>query len=204
LRTGYRTGSSLLLPLDTSSNYVDSDLKKLTSKPHGDAMISPLSPLITGPLLYLLTRTPERLAPHLNPLLTYLPSSLPFTCLINLLKLLFALGTIYRASSALTERSLNNGEWRGDVERWDWEKEVAVVTGGCSGIGEEVVRGLADRGVRVVVLDVAELPDRLKDGTRITLSHSSMLVYRTHLCRLPFFPSHPHVRQSYPSTSKPI
>ena len=43
--------------------------------------------------------------------------------------------------------------------------EVGVVTGGCAGIGVEVVKGLAGRGVKVVVLDVAELPERLKDGT---------------------------------------
>ena len=128
-------------------------------------MVSPLSPLITGPLLYLLTRTPSSLIPHLNSILTHLPSTLTRSLLVSLLKLVFSLGLVYRASSALTERSLNNGEWSGDRSRWEWENEVAVVTGGCSGIGEEVVKGLAGRGVKVVVLDVAELPDRLKDGT---------------------------------------
>lgn len=130
-------------------------------------MISPLSPFITGPLLYLLTRTPSSLAPHLSSVLTRLPSSLPLPIIIKLLKALFSLGLVYKASSALTERSLNNGEWSGDQARWKWSEEIAVVTGGCSGIGEEVVKGLAGRGVRVVVLDVAELPDRLKDGTSL-------------------------------------
>jgi all-trans-retinol dehydrogenase (NAD+) len=128
-------------------------------------MISPFNPIITGPLLYLLTHPPTSLIPHLNSLLTYLPSTLTHSHLVKLLRILFSLGLIYRASSALTERSLNNGQWSGDRERWEWKKEVAVVTGGCSGIGEEVVKGLKGKGVRVVVLDVADLPDRLKDGT---------------------------------------
>lgn len=51
---------------------------------------------------------------------------------------------------------------------------MAVVTGGCSGIGEEIVKGLKRRGVRVVVLDVQEVPERLKDGmskARLTILH---------------------------------
>ena len=37
---------------------------------------------------------------------------------------------------------------------WDWGKEVVVVTGGSSGIGELIVKSLAGRGVKVVALDV--------------------------------------------------
>jgi len=39
-----------------------------------------------------------------------------------------------------------------------------VVTGGCSGIGEEIARALAKRGVKVVILDVSPLPERLESG----------------------------------------
>ena len=40
---------------------------------------------------------------------------------------------------------------------YDWKKEVVVVTGGSDGIGAIVVKLLAEREVKVAVLDVQEL-----------------------------------------------
>jgi all-trans-retinol dehydrogenase (NAD+) len=37
-----------------------------------------------------------------------------------------------------------------------------VVTGGCSGIGELVVKRLIGRGIKVAVLDIQELPASLQ------------------------------------------
>jgi all-trans-retinol dehydrogenase (NAD+) len=39
---------------------------------------------------------------------------------------------------------------------WDWPHEVAVVTGGAGGIGANIVKGLAARGVKVAVVDIVE------------------------------------------------
>ncbi|KAL1867650.1 hypothetical protein VTK73DRAFT_4049 [Phialemonium thermophilum] len=44
---------------------------------------------------------------------------------------------------------------------WRWAEEIAVVTGGCHGIGKATVLGLVQKGVRVAVLDVADLPPDL-------------------------------------------
>lgn len=41
-------------------------------------------------------------------------------------------------------------------KKWEAEKEIVVVTGGSSGIGDLVARGFAERGVRVVILDLNE------------------------------------------------
>lgn len=41
-----------------------------------------------------------------------------------------------------------------------WDNEVAVVTGGSSGIGALTVMGLAEKGVRVAVLDIVEPTDK--------------------------------------------
>jgi D-arabinose 1-dehydrogenase-like Zn-dependent alcohol dehydrogenase len=41
-----------------------------------------------------------------------------------------------------------------DDKSWDCGKEVVVVTGGSSGIGELIVKYLAEKGVKVAVLDV--------------------------------------------------
>ncbi|KAH7127476.1 hypothetical protein EDB81DRAFT_600489, partial [Dactylonectria macrodidyma] len=38
--------------------------------------------------------------------------------------------------------------------RWDWSKEIVLVTGGSSGIGELVVRKLAEQEIKVVSVDL--------------------------------------------------
>lgn len=139
-----------------------------------------LTTALASSVLYLLTRCPPALEPYVQRILSGLPFKAQLSSylnvnrplLITLLKVFIALGLIHNASSLLTSVALNNWQWRSDKHKWEWSKEVAVVTGGCSGIGEEIVRGLARRGVKVVVLDVQEVPDRLKDGmfmTQLTL-----------------------------------
>lgn len=45
---------------------------------------------------------------------------------------------------------LNN--WIDD--KYDWKKEIVLVTGGAGGIGGQVVKLFAERGTKVIVLDV--------------------------------------------------
>ena len=49
-----------------------------------------------------------------------------------------------------SRKVLNN--WLGD--KYDWTREIVVVTGGAGGIGGEVVKLFAERGIKVVVLDI--------------------------------------------------
>lgn len=69
------------------------------------------------------------------------------------LKTLLALGLMDRVSAWLDDKVLNH--WKND--EWDWSKEVVVVTGGSDGIGKIVVQLLAEKSVRVAVLDVQPL-----------------------------------------------
>jgi NAD(P)-dependent dehydrogenase (short-subunit alcohol dehydrogenase family) len=48
---------------------------------------------------------------------------------------------------------LNNGV---PLEKWEPDRELVLLTGGCSGIGKQMVLDLAKTGVRVVILDIQE------------------------------------------------
>lgn len=54
----------------------------------------------------------------------------------------------------LNAKCLNN--WTTDG-KWDWKKELVVVTGGSGGIGAGVAQRLAAMGARVVVVDIIPL-----------------------------------------------
>jgi len=65
-------------------------------------------------------------------------------------KFLFYWGLIRTASSYYDSGVLNN--WKSDT--YDWDKEIVLITGGAGGIGGHVVKLLAEKGIKVVVLDV--------------------------------------------------
>ncbi|EUC51196.1 hypothetical protein COCMIDRAFT_79480 [Bipolaris oryzae ATCC 44560] len=69
------------------------------------------------------------------------------------LKTLLGLGLFNTASTWLSNRTINN--WTSD--KYDWDREVVVVTGGSDGIGKIVVQLLAEKGIKVAVLDVQDL-----------------------------------------------
>ena len=66
------------------------------------------------------------------------------------LRTLFYLGIARWASGFFDEGVLSN--WTKD--KYDWSKEIVLITGGAGGIGGGVVKLLAERGIKVVVLDV--------------------------------------------------
>lgn len=78
---------------------------------------------------------------------------------IRRLKLLIYLGLARWLNGILNRGVLDN--WQSD--KYDWKKEIVVVTGGSDGIGKKVVMLLAERGIKVVVLDVQPLT--FEDGT---------------------------------------
>ncbi|EAQ84344.1 hypothetical protein CHGG_08358 [Chaetomium globosum CBS 148.51] len=65
-----------------------------------------------------------------------------------------------------------SNSWRLTAAKgWDWPNEIAVVTGGSSGIGKGIVERLVALGVRVAVLDIQELPKELQGNPRIRFFH---------------------------------
>lgn len=66
---------------------------------------------------------------------------------------LFGLGFTLRVNRFLSARALNNGV----TAKFDWKKEIVVVTGASGGIGAEAAKMIAARGTKVVVVDVIPL-----------------------------------------------
>ncbi|KAJ5138142.1 uncharacterized protein N7443_009574 [Penicillium atrosanguineum] len=69
------------------------------------------------------------------------------------LAVLLALGVLRSLNSSLSQWTLNN--WTSN-QRWQPAHEIILLTGGCSGIGKQVMEDLAKTGVRVVILDINE------------------------------------------------
>ncbi|OJD38003.1 short-chain dehydrogenase reductase 2 [Diplodia corticola] len=114
------------------------------------------NPLITGPLLLLLTRAPDHVK---EPIIRRLVGLAPLSRIVSSLKWIFALGLAGHVNSWLNSLATNGWSIRSDAHRWVWCNEIAVVTGGCSGIGEVVVNGLVQRGVKVAILDRCDITD---------------------------------------------
>jgi all-trans-retinol dehydrogenase (NAD+) len=117
-----------------------------------------LSPATTGLLLFALTLGPASLREKLAQRL----SDVALARVVKVLKALFALGVASRINSRLNEWALHQYRWRkSSTETWNWPKEIAVVTGGSSGIGAMLTKKLAYKGIKVIVLDVNPLPENL-------------------------------------------
>ncbi|KHN97099.1 short-chain dehydrogenase/reductase 2 [Metarhizium album ARSEF 1941] len=112
------------------------------------------SPFLSGPLLAALLCAPD---PVRQQVLRHAPAGLDVDAARKVLQALLGLGLLKSINRGLSSMAANG--WRATAAPgWDWPSEVAVVTGGCSGIGHCIVRRLAARRVRVAVLDVQDLP----------------------------------------------
>ncbi|KAM3521587.1 hypothetical protein NHJ13051_006167 [Beauveria bassiana] len=121
------------------------------------------SPVVTGAALLAFTRAPADLQAEVVRRLSFLGDKAARPETVELaLKVVFGWGLVKGVNAALNSAASN--AWRfTKAKGWDdWPAEVAVVTGGCSGIGLNVVEQLTARGVRCAILDVQPLPKRLE------------------------------------------
>ncbi|VUC25656.1 unnamed protein product [Clonostachys rosea] len=123
------------------------------------------SPLLSAPLLLTVTYAPEAVRDALTPVLDKLPdhvaSSLNLATAQTALQILVGLGVLRQINQTLNTMAHNS--WRLRASKgWNWPDEIAVVTGGSSGIGKSIVEKLVSLGVRVAVLDVQDLPKDLE------------------------------------------
>ncbi|KAH6618844.1 hypothetical protein C7974DRAFT_441407 [Boeremia exigua] len=130
------------------------------------------SPLLTGTLLYLLTRGPPHLRSRLlkpfqstHPVTTNTPRGVArLTALITLLKLLTAANALRAANRALNALAWNNWALGRSGAAWRFgpgKAELVLITGGSSGFGYHMVQAFAGHA-RVVAVDVAAFPAELE------------------------------------------
>lgn len=116
-------------------------------------VVLPLSPLVSGPLLLTVTLAPAAVRAALSSLLSRPIGDGVLASAKVALGAFLGVGVVRWANwgaNTLAARS-----WRfATGRRWDWSEEIAVVTGGSSGIGQETVAQLAELGARVAILDI--------------------------------------------------
>ena len=124
-----------------------------------------LNPAVTASLLYILTKGPSNLRLRLTNRFAALRDPVRHATIIRALKWLLTLGLVKNVNKTWNQLALNSYRLRPETSRWKWDKEVAVVTGGCSGIGSLIVKKLVNKGVTVAILDVQQLPPALQGCT---------------------------------------
>ncbi|KAL8243919.1 hypothetical protein R6Q59_010177 [Mikania micrantha] len=131
-----------------------------------------LNPVVTGPLLYILTRGPEHVRDallrgiHIDAISSILHSTnaTALTRSVKVLKWLFAVGAISKINRTLTNLALNHWSFSKQGEPWDFQSggEIICITGGSSGFGALMVKEFAEKvNVKIVVIDVQDFPKDL-------------------------------------------
>ncbi|MCJ1474115.1 hypothetical protein MMC13_002773 [Lambiella insularis] len=91
------------------------------------------------------------------------------------LKICLYLGIARWGNGFLNQRALNNWE----IDSWDWEKELVVITGGSDGFGALLVQLFATKNAKVVILDIQpptfELPNARIHYLPVDLSSSTAI-----------------------------
>ena len=86
--------------------------------------------------------------------------------LSRMLEWFLAACLVHEINSVLNAWAENRWMFTNDKSSWQWNKELAVVTGGSNGIGAAVVKELVSHGVKVAVLDIQPLSEAFQNGAR--------------------------------------
>lgn len=124
----------------------------------------PFQPVLTGPLLWALTRGSPDLKERLIAPLANLPFTVDQGLLVTSLKWLFALGVVSKVNGLLNSWALNKWSLSANSgAKWDLPKETLVITGGSGGIATEIVKNVAVTGMKIAIMDVQAPPAGLKE-----------------------------------------
>jgi all-trans-retinol dehydrogenase (NAD+) len=126
------------------------------------------NPLLTVPAYLLLAQAPPNIRTQVLQHLGKYVSATTIARATSTLKWLAVLGIAGHANAYLNELSQNNFRFRSESHRFDWPKEVAVITGGTGGFGSRMAKGLAAKGVTVICVDIRdELPESMQGIDKI-------------------------------------
>ncbi len=129
-----------------------------------------LSPFLSGPVLLAIVYAPDTVRDFLEPTIKKLPdhvaASLSLAKAKTALQIIFGLGILRLFNDTLNTMAQNSWRLRAG-KGWDWPQEIAVVTGGSSGIGKCIVDRLLGLGLRVAVLDIQDMPKDLQANPRV-------------------------------------
>jgi len=133
------------------------------------SLIKPaFNPAVSGALLLALTQAPASIRDPLADTLRQYISTSGLDRTVTALKWLFGIGLYRIASDFLGDLAQNNFRLRSERHRYDWPKEIAVVTGAASGFGRLISEGLASHGINVMALDLVDsLPKDMQPNPKI-------------------------------------
>ncbi|KAF2711015.1 dehydrogenase/reductase SDR family member 8 precursor [Pleomassaria siparia CBS 279.74] len=126
-----------------------------------------LNPILTASLLWVLTKGPPHIRERLFSRFASLRDPRRHGQIVKALKWFLAIGLTKNINKQLSNMSLNAWRLKSERNRWIWSQEIAVVTGGCGGIGELVVKRLVTKGVKVAVLDIHGLSGGLQGYSNV-------------------------------------
>ncbi|KAF2017745.1 NAD(P)-binding protein [Aaosphaeria arxii CBS 175.79] len=130
----------------------------------GIASNGALNPVLSGSALAFITYGPPHLVSKITDL-DFIRRWVDIVGLKTVLKILLTIGVGKFLNRFQNRRATNGWKFFGSG-KWDWPQEIAVVTGGCNGIGKAIVLGLVRKGIRVAILDVADQdPELQRIGT---------------------------------------
>ncbi|KAF2675027.1 short-chain dehydrogenase/reductase 2 [Microthyrium microscopicum] len=117
---------------------------------------------ISAPLLYLLTRASPAVQ---EKIVQYLPKNVSKAKLVKALTWALIAGLGGQVNSWLNAWAQNNWLFSGRSKFGEngWDKEIAIVTGGSSGMGNLTARGLAAKGIKVCILDIIEPSEEVEN-----------------------------------------
>lgn len=127
-----------------------------------------LNPAVSGAILFALTQAPASVRDPIVDALQQYISAANLDRTVTALKWIFGLGLYRVASNFFGDLAQNNFRLRSEKHRYDWPKEIAVVTGAASGFGRLISEGLASHGINVMALDLGDaLPKEMQSNPKI-------------------------------------
>ncbi|RMZ15686.1 hypothetical protein D0860_01448 [Hortaea werneckii] len=115
-----------------------------------------LNPFVTAPLFAILALGPDQVR---EPLLQQLRQHLSADTIskaVSTLKWLSVVGGARYAHQFFNELAQNNFRFSSEKHRYNWPREIAVITGAAGGFGSLMAKSLAEKGVTIIAVDIQE------------------------------------------------